>query len=129
MNPYLLNQVEEMKRVDGLQSTFRNFRTYAATEKAPDSLAVRLPDLEHEIGDWICYPPFLSLLLEVGDPDPDSCMWRCQKQTLPKCILRSGKCSVEPSYQPRTNIQCPLTVRYLFSVGFHSVHSQTHQKI
>ena len=60
MNPYLLNQVEEMKRVDGLQSTSR-LETMEERKRAPDLLAVQLLDLEHEIGDWICSPLFPSL--------------------------------------------------------------------
>ena len=74
MNPYLSNQVEEMKRVDGLQSTSR-LEPMEKRKGAPDSLAVRLLDLEHEIGNWIYSPPFLSLWPEVGDPGPGSCMW------------------------------------------------------
>ena len=79
----------------GWSSIYIQFRNYGKAERAPDSLAVQLLDLEHEIGDWICSPPFPSLLLEVGDLDPDSWMWWCQKQTLPKYILKSGKCSGE----------------------------------
>ena len=61
MSPYLLNQVEEMRRVDGLQSTSRLEPVQPGTERAPDLLAVQLLDLEHEIGDWTCSPPFPSL--------------------------------------------------------------------
>ena len=49
MNPYPLNQVEEMKRVDGLQST--SCLAPMQKRRAPDLQAVRLLDLEHEIGD------------------------------------------------------------------------------
>ena len=52
MNPYLLNQVEEMKRVDGLQSTSRlEHMQKRKTERAPILLVVRLLGLEHEIED------------------------------------------------------------------------------
>lgn len=59
MNPYLLNQVEEMIQVDGLQSTSR--LETMESGKAPDLLIVQLLDLEHEIGDSICSPPSPSL--------------------------------------------------------------------